>query len=154
MARKRRNVTLDSNVLIGWLLSKKDDSVVRKVVIKSVNEDRLMLTDVIYAECLKHADGRKARISKEEIAAKLKGICPELIRITPIPPEDELAERYRIRDKTDLKILYSVEITESVILVTYDKDFFGDVWGVKAEILRPGDYLCEKEVSKGGPGQI
>jgi predicted nucleic acid-binding protein len=144
MVRKKRNVTLDSSVLVGWLLSKKDDSIVRKVVIKSVNEDKLMLTDVIYAECMKHAYGRKARISKEDIAAKLQGLCPEIIKITPIPPEEDLEKKYKVRDKTDLKILYSVDITDSVILVTYDKDFFGDVWGVKAEIMRPENYLHEK----------
>jgi len=36
---KKRNVTLDSNVLISYVISKRDDTIVRKVVTKSITED-------------------------------------------------------------------------------------------------------------------
>jgi len=143
--RKKRNVTLDSNVLISYVISKKDDSIVKKVVTKSVTDDRLMLTDVIFDECLRHTERRKARVSKEEMSGMLKELSSEIIKITPVPSNEELAERYKIRDKKDLKILYSVEMTDSVILVTYDDDFFDNVEGVKAEIMYPADYLREDE---------
>ena len=141
--RKRRKVTLDSNVLISYVISKKDNTINKKVVIKSVTDDRLMLSDVIFEECLRHADGKKARATREEIASKLLEISPEIIQISPVPPTEDLLMRYKIRDLSDLKILYSVEMTESVILVTMDDDF-SDVTDLKAKIMRPGDYLFEK----------
>jgi hypothetical protein len=60
----KRNLTLDSDVHIAWVYSKKDGSVVGKVVTKSVTQDRLMLTDVIYDECIKQGDKRKAPLSR------------------------------------------------------------------------------------------
>jgi predicted nucleic acid-binding protein len=142
LTRKKRNVTLDTSVLIAWVISKDDNSIVKKIVLKAVNEDRLMLSDVIYDECLKYGDKRKAKVSREEIAAKLRELGP-VIRIKPVPSGEELLKRYSMRDAEDLKILYSVEMTNSVILVTYDDDFTGDVKGITARIMRPEIYLYD-----------
>jgi predicted nucleic acid-binding protein len=142
--KQRRNVTLDSNVLISYVISKRDDTIVRKVVIKSVTDDRLMLTDVIFAECQKYADKHESRTTKDEMSRKLKELSPEIIDISPVPSNDELKKRYKIRDLEDMKILYSVEMTNSVILVTLDDDF-SDVKGLKAKIMRPGEYLYEEK---------
>jgi len=142
--KNRRNVTLDTSVLIAWVISKKDDSIVKKVVLKATSEDRLMLTDIIYDECLKYECKRKTKASKGEIAMKLKELGP-VIKISPVPSNEELLKKYRVCDLNDLKILYSVDMTDSVILVTYDDDFMGDVRGIKAEIMRPDNYLYEEE---------
>lgn len=136
----KRNVTLDSNVLVSYVVSKRDNTVNKKVVTKSTTDDRLMLTDVIYEECLRYADKPKARATKEEMTVGLKGITPHIIDISPVPPDSELMKKYKIRDQKDLKILYSVDMTDSVILVTMDDDF-SDVKGMKAKIMNPAEYL-------------
>lgn len=56
----KRNVTLDSSILISYVISKNDNTIIKKVVIKSTTDDRLMLTDVIFDECV------KLRIRKEQ----------------------------------------------------------------------------------------
>jgi predicted nucleic acid-binding protein len=143
---------LDTSVLIAWVITKNDDSIVKKVVLKAVNEDRLMLSDIIYDECLKYGDKRKAKATKEEIVAKLTELGP-VVRISPVPPEEELLKRYRIRDRDDLRILYSVEMTNSVILVTYDDDFSGDIGCITAEIMRPENYLYDIRKPFSGKGR-
>jgi len=143
MLKKERNVTLDSSVLISYVISKKDDSIVKKVVTKSVTDDRLMITDIIADECLAYTDKQQAAVSRSVMWKKLKELCPQIIELKPMPSVKELQRRYKIRDVKDLKILYSVEMTDSIILVTYDDDFFDGVEGVKAKIVRPVDYLHE-----------
>jgi len=143
LGNRKRNVTLDSNVLIAYVTSKKDNSVVRKVVTKSMTDDRLMLTDVIYEECLKYANKKNSRATRGYISQELKSVQPNIIDISPIPSDADLLKKYKIRDKTDLKILYSVDMTDSVILVTMDDDF-SDVEGLKARIMEPKEYLTDK----------
>ena len=146
--RRNRNVTLDTSVLIAWVITKDENSIVKKVVTKSITDDRLMLTDVIYEECLKYADKRKSKTSKDEISEKLTILSPNVVKISPIPPDEELLKKYKIGDTNDLKILYSVEMTDSVILVTYDDDF-SDIEGVRAKIWSPVEYLYENEIEEG-----
>jgi len=144
---EKRNVTLDSNVLISYVISKRDNTVTRKVVTKSVTDDRLMLTDVILEECITFADkpkGKKLGLTKEKIDSELNELSKNIINISPVPSEEELKRKYRIRDRGDLKILYSVEMTDSVILVTWDDDFT-DVKGLKAKIMKPPEYLNESK---------
>jgi hypothetical protein len=83
------------------------------------------------------------------IASRLDGLNVDMVKIKPIPSNDELKKRgYNIRSEKDLKILYSVDMTDSVILVTSDDDFRGDVKGINAEIKSPENYLYEKEKKK------
>jgi predicted nucleic acid-binding protein len=148
LGRKRRNVTLDTSVLVAWIISKKEGSLYRVVVTKAVTEDRLMLTDVIWDECLDFANkkrGRKIGITKEAIATKLRELDAKVIPIKPVPSNDELrAMGYDMRDIGDLGILYSVNMTDSVILVTKDDDFMGDVKGIQAKIMDPKSYVNEE----------
>lgn len=65
--KDRRNVTLDTNVLISYIISKKDNSVVKSVVTKSVRDDNLMITDIIRDEILAYADKQDSRLSREEL---------------------------------------------------------------------------------------
>jgi len=117
-----RNVTLDSNVLIQYVTSKKEGSMVRRAVLKSILEDRLQLTDIIFEECVNR---KRKSINKTctEIAESLLELPVEIIVLNPIPSVKKLAEKYYIRDPDDLKILYSADMTDSVILVTDDHDF-------------------------------
>ena len=141
--RKKRKVTLDSNVLIAFIVSKRNNTIIKKVVLKSVTEDQLMLTDVIYNECLLYAEQKGARASREEVSGNLVEISPKIIKITPMPSKEELLKRYQIRDEKDLQILFSVDKTKSVILVTMDKDF-ENATGVEAVIMDPKEYLQER----------
>jgi len=143
MTRRKRNVTLDTNVLIAYVISKRNNSLSKKVVMKSITDDRLMLTDIIMDECLSYARSPRAKVTTAEMKEKLKEISDHIIELKPIPSVKELAERYRIKDINDLKILYSVEMTDSVILVTYDDDFRHGVEGIKARIMHPKKYLNE-----------
>ena len=83
---------------------KRDDTIVRKVVTKSVTDDRLMLTDVIIEECLNYSAKKRAKVSKEEMYKTLKDLS-DIINISPIPPDKELSKMYKICDPNDLKIL-------------------------------------------------
>ena len=146
--KRKRNITLDTNILVAWVLSKKEGSITRRVITKSITDDRLMLSDVICDECLGFAEtksGQKAKVTKEYIAARLDELNVNVIRISPVPSDDELKKMgYRIRDDEDLKILYSVSMTDSVTLVTRDDDFSGDVAGIKARIMDPESYLRDR----------
>lgn len=137
---RRRNVTLDTSALVAYILSKKKDGLIVKVVRKSVSYDKLMLTDVICEECMRFAE--RGKVSREEISQKLKGLT-EIIYLQPIPSNEELTKIFKIRDPDDLKILYSVKETGSEILVTYDKDFFDNVEGIETEVKHPDKYLYE-----------
>ncbi len=145
-----RRVTLDSSVLIAYVVSKKDDSVVKKVVMKSMTDDSLMITDVIMDEVFAFSEKKQSTVTREHIERAISGLNVPIVKIRPIPDEHDLQARYGIRDLSDAKILYSVETTESVILVTYDDDYFdGNVKGLNLEIMDPTVYLYEDDVKSG-----
>lgn len=146
----KRNVTLDTNVLIAYSRSKDDGSLVKKVVTKSNNDDKLMITDVIIEEWKRYCNNPDANFTKKDVKRTIKRLNPTVVLVKPLPSDEELAERYKIRDGSDFAILYSVDMTDSEILVTYDDDFFAiGVEGIEAEILDPVAYLYEKEIKSG-----
>lgn len=146
----KRKVTLDTNILVSYIISKKDSSVVKSVVSKTLTEDQLIITYIIRDEVLAYADKNGALATRSELQSKLDGLGVPIISIGPAPPAHELQRRYGIRDVDDGKILYSVETTELVILVTYDDDFFdGKLKGVDVEVMDPVVYLFEKDVKSG-----
>jgi predicted nucleic acid-binding protein len=138
----KRNITLDSNVIIGHAISKDDTSLLRCVVVKCVSEDIPMLTDAIVKECLCYTRKADSKISYTAMKRRLSEISSNVIELEPIS-EEELEKRYRIRAKKDLIILHSAEVTGSVIIITQDHHF-NDVEGVKAKIMHPKEYLYEK----------
>ena len=145
----RRNVLLDSSVLISYIISKKDGSVAKKVVTKARDDDNLMITDVIRDEILGYAS-KDSGYTEEMLERGLEGIGAPIFYLGKIPPLDELKRRYYIRDDNDYKVLYSVDLTGSTIVVTYDDDFFdGKVSGVDAEFMDPVVYLYEGAIKSG-----
>ena len=143
----RRKVTLDTNILVSYIISKKDKSVVKSVVTKTIRDDELIITDIIRDEVLAYADKNGALATISELQRKIDGLGVPIISIGPAPSAKDLQRRYGIRDIKDGKILYSVETTESVILVTYDDDFFdGKLKGVDVEVMDPVVYLFEDDV--------
>ena len=145
-----RRVTLDTCVLISYIISKKDGSVVKKVVNKAKEDDELMITDIIRDELLKYPEKKGSRIGKKDIEDALKRLDVPIMVVGPPPSLEELVERYSIRDVADLPILYSVDLSRSTILVTYDDDFFdGSVQGVEVEIMDPLAYLREDDICSG-----
>ena len=142
---KRRNVTFDTNVLLEYVLSKKEDSLIRKAIAKAVEKDNLMLTDVILDEAMAYErKDTTGRYDADAIRVKLIEIAGAPIIISPIPDVIDLKKMFEIDDEDDLKILWSAQMTNSVIIVTSDKHYF-HVSGVSARILTPDEYLYEEE---------
>jgi len=140
---EKRGVTLDSNVIIGHVISKHDNTLLRCVVMKCISEDIPMLTDVIVNECLNYTRKPHSKVSYALMKERLNDISADIIELEPIPSAEELEKRYKIRSRKDLRILYSAETTESVIIVTQDHDF-NDVGGISAKIMGPEGYLYEE----------
>ena len=146
----RRKVTLDTNILVSYIISKKDKSVVKSVITKTIRDDELIITDIIRDEVLAYADKNGALATRSELQSKIDGLGVPIISIGPAPSAKDLQRKYGIRDIEDGKILYSVETTESVILVTYDDDFFDrKLKGVDVEVMDPVVYLFEDDVKSG-----
>ncbi|MCL2712515.1 MAG: hypothetical protein FWD37_04495 [Methanomassiliicoccaceae archaeon] len=124
-AAEKRKITIDSNVIIASVFSKRvpDESTSQRVIIKCKTCDIPILTDIIVDECLKRARKPNSKTSTQTMKEKLNNISPSIIELKPIPSVEELMKKYNIRDKRDLKILYSADKTDSVILITQDKDF-------------------------------
>jgi len=142
--KKKRNVTIDSNIFVSYVISKVDCSIEKKVIVKSMSDDRLMLTDIIWEEVLNFADSKKnrANLTREDIADRLNALNLKVVTIGPAPSDEKLKEMgYSISKDADLKILYSVHTTNSVILVTRDGHFSGDVKGLTAKVMDPETYI-------------
>ena len=145
-----RKVTLDTNILVSYIISKKDKSVVKSVVTKTIRDDEFIITDIIRDEVLAYADKNGALATRSELQIKLDGLAVPIIAIGPALSAKDLQRKYGIRDIEDGKILNSVETTESVILVIYDDDFFdGKLKGVDVEVMDPVVYLFEDDVKSG-----
>ena len=146
VANYSRRVMLDTSVLVSYVRSKRDGTIVKKVVTKSHTEDTLMMTNLLRDEVLKYADRSDNDLTREDIEFALDELNPIIQYVDPVENE-ALIDQYRIRDQNDLKILYSVDTTESEILVTYDDDFFAvGVEGIEAEIMDPVAYLYEDDI--------
>lgn len=132
---------MDSNVIISGVTY--GSKTANKAIDRSVEDDRLMMTNVIYDECMKHARDNKK--SQSKMKKRLDEIAPEVMEIE-VPPIGELEGRYYIRDPDDYKILYSAEVTGSKILVSGDKDFHDKkVKGPKrTRIVKTADYANGK----------
>ena len=144
-SKKGRNITVDTDVLIEYLLSRKEGALTPKAIQKIVDEDRLMLTDVILHEAEDFADKKKSRgLTREGIRSKLVLLAGEPIVLEPIPSDEELGRIIEIEDPKDRKIVYSSNMTDSVILLTSDHHFYRVV-GLKARVLKPDEYLYEDE---------
>ena len=137
-----RRITIDSNVIIASVFSKRDteDSTSKRVIIKCRTVDIPMITDIIVDECIRRTRRSKSKATTSEMIEELNNITLDIIKLKPLPPIEELAERYKIRDKRDLQILYSADMTESAIIITQDKDFFANVEGIKARIMSIYEY--------------
>ncbi len=145
----KRKVTLDSNVLISGLIYNSSEA--NDAIRKSVIDDELMLTNIIIVECVGHSKKKGVKFTEEQILEKLHELRPEPI-VLELAPESELRDRYYIRDEKDYKILFSVDKTNSELLVTGDNDYFDKerpVRGIRARIMRPRQYLDEGDCGGG-----
>ena len=145
-----RRVTMDTSVLVAHIISKRDSSVVRSVILKSKTDDELIITNIIRDEVLAYADKPDSRATRYELERGLEDLGVPIYDLGEPPSASELQERYGIRDIDDSKILYSVETTDSVILVTYDDDYFDEgIHGLDLEIMDPLFYLYEEDIKSG-----
>ncbi|MBR6910993.1 MAG: hypothetical protein IKN41_03960 [Candidatus Methanomethylophilaceae archaeon] len=110
---------------------------------KARNEDDLVISNIILMQCARQADKDKCELSRDEIIAKVRELCPNVVGIAIVPLE-ELRERYMMRDDSDLEVLYSADMLDADILIASDRDFFDKERpprGIRARIMRPSDYL-------------
>ncbi len=124
-----------------------------RVIKKSTTDDELIITNIILVECARHSKKKGVKFTEEEIIGRVKSLGEPII--LEVAPMDELKERYYIRDDDDYAILFSVDETDTEILVTGDKDYFDPrypVKGIRARILKPKQYL-EEDSEKDGENQ-
>jgi putative PIN family toxin of toxin-antitoxin system len=148
MTLRKRKVTIDTNVFISGIVYGSDTA--KKAMDKSVKEDDLMLTNVIYIECVKVVSRKEPSSVCREVEKQLLQLRAKPIEIY-LPPHMELKRMYYIRDEDDYRILYSADATDSDLLITGDKDFYDPkLKGSKAKIIKPKDYVNEKSHIKEG----
>lgn len=146
MKFRKRRVTIDTNVFISGIVYGTDTA--KKAIEKSTTKDKLMLTDVIYVECVKSASKEKHGKAGRDMDKELQKLRSKLIKID-LPADVELKRIYYIRDENDYKIVYSADATKSNLLVTGDKDFFDPkLKGPRAKIIKPVDYVKDEKKKK------
>jgi len=140
---RKKKVTLDTNVILSGLMF--DSKTCMDAIEKSTTDDQMMMTNIIYAECLQQTKKQNSPKTEAELKEQMRQHLPDPTHID-LPPDTELKKMYTIRDDKDLKILYSAEATRSEVLVTGDKDFYeSNFKGPKnVKILKPHDYLESK----------
>lgn len=142
---RKRRVSVDANVLMAAIAYR--SKVVPLVLDKIRTHDELIVSNIILFQCTRQSGKKGCNLDEESIRKAVLDICPDVAMIEILPIE-ELRKRYSIRDEEDLEVLYSVDATDSDILVTGDKDFY-DVdrppRGVKVRFMRPREYLDEED---------
>lgn len=106
-----------------------------------------MISNIILMQCARQADKKRCALSREEIIAKVRELCPNVVEIA-IMPLNDLKARYSLRDESDLEVLYSADVLDADILITSDEDFYDPdrpVKGIRAKIMRPSEYLRRKQ---------
>lgn len=139
----RRRVSVDANVLMAAIAYR--SKVAPRVLSKIKDRDKLIVSNIILFQCTRQSMKRKCPLDEDQIRKAVFEICPDVVEIDIIPLE-ELKKRYKMRDESDLETLYSVDMTNSEILVTGDDDFFdakNPPQGVKVQFMRLNDYLEE-----------
>ena len=110
---------------------------------KAKKEDDLVISNIILMQCARQANKEKCELSRDEIIAKVKELCPNVVEIAILPLE-ELKKRYSIRDDSDLEILYTADVLDADIIIASDSDFFdirNPPKGIRARIMHPMEYL-------------
>ena len=138
-------MTFDSSVLISYIGSKNGTTLADKAINKAKTDGIPIITNILLEECVAVTERKKTgrgqiTAPKEEVCLKLSSIG-KIVRI-PLVSDDELKERYGNRDVTDLKILYSADMTGCVLLIAYDKDFLqSEIGGLDMVVVHPSEYL-------------
>lgn len=141
IARRKDRVVVDTGIIMA-VVAYRSRSLV-PVFEKARDEGDLVISNIILMQCARQADKGKCSLSREEIIAKVRELCPNVVEIA-IMPLEELRNRYSMRDDSDLEILYTADALDADIIVTSDNDFFDErnpPRGTRARILRPLEYL-------------
>lgn len=146
LSRNPRNVTFDANVVVSALIY--DSKICQKALDKVRDKDNFVLTNLIYDQIIRQGFKPKSPLDANEIRLALKDLGVEVIEVDPRELailETQKGKEYFIRHDPDYVVLLSANETDSVILVTGDKDFYdAPVRGLKkAVIMRPKQYVYE-----------
>ena len=137
----RRTVVVDTGVIMA-VVAYRSKSLV-PVFDKARREDDLVISNIILMQCARQAGKKKCSLDRDEIIARVRELCPNVVEIAIVPLE-ELRRKYRMRDDSDLEVLYSADVLDADILITSDGDFFDEKRpprGIRARIMRPLEYL-------------
>ena len=147
---------LDTNILCPGLRFPRGKNA--KAIEKSLEEDDLQITSINYDEVCHAArrsaakakkNNKKPRMTYEETVNALNNVVARTKkgRVIPLNPlsDDELEKKYPNRDKSDRKIIYAADKTDTEILVTEDKDYYTENPGVpkKIRVIHVETYLDE-----------
>lgn len=138
---ERKTVVVDTGVIMAVVAYR--SKTLEPVFDKARREDDLVISNIILMQCARQAGKKKCSLDRDEIIARVKELCPNVVEIAIVPLE-ELRRRYSIRDESDLEILYSADMLDADILVTSDRDFLDPKMppkGIRAIIMRPLEYL-------------
>ena len=127
--------------LVAWTISRTDGTYARKTVTREAADDRPMITEVVYDECINVP--RRSVMTKSMIVKRLKELNLLVLWVKPSPDADEKLKALGIIDDIP-KILYGVNTTDITIFVTLDDDFTGDVANIRALITDPESYLKDE----------
>ena len=137
----------DTNILVAYVLSKSDNSLVCAVFDKVREADTLVVTNQVMDEIYR-LDLSGEGIYRDDVTRALKKLKPSLVFV--VNPGDADLERYSIDDPRDKPILYSADMVNARVILTNDKAWFrNNVSGVNAEIMDLLGYLYHDEIVAG-----
>ena len=139
-------VFTDTNVLVAYVKSKSDNTLVCAVFDKVRESDTLIVTNQVMWE-LYHIDiGPK--YGATEITHALRRLKPKTVFV--VNPTDYDLTRYTIDDPKDRAILYSAHMANAGVILTNDKAWFrSNVSGLDAIVMDLLGYLYQDEILSG-----
>ena len=136
----------DTNILVTYVKSKSDGTLVCAVFDKVRKSDTLIITNQVMEELYRIDIGKN--YGHEEITAALRRLRPKMVFV--INPTEADLEGYHIDDPNDRQILYSADLSKAEVILTNDKAWFRDnVSGLDAVVMDPMGYLYHEEIEAG-----
>ena len=137
----------DTNVLVAYVLSKSDNSLVCTVFAKVMEADTLVVTNQVLDE-LYRIDLSDKKVTSKDVTKAMRKLKPTLIFVRN-PSKSDL-ELFTIDDPEDRKILYSANKVEAAVILTNDRAWFRDnVSGTDAEVMDLMAYLYQDKIRDG-----
>lgn len=136
----------DTNVLVAYVLSKSDNSLVCTVFDMVRESDTLVVTNQVLDELYRIDLSKKTTTG--DITKAMRRLNPALVFVRN-PSESDL-RMFTIDDPNDRKILYSADKVNAAIILTNDAAWFRDnVSGVDAQVMDLMAYCYQDKIRDG-----